>query len=32
MDVPIPFSPLLEDQTIPDSTAVVKAAHKLMGR
>jgi acetoin:2,6-dichlorophenolindophenol oxidoreductase subunit beta len=32
MDVPVPFSPLLEDQTIPNPTAVVRAAHNLMGR
>jgi acetoin:2,6-dichlorophenolindophenol oxidoreductase subunit beta len=32
MDVPVPFSPFLEDQTIPNATAVVKAAHELMGR
>jgi acetoin:2,6-dichlorophenolindophenol oxidoreductase subunit beta len=32
MDVPIPFSPLLEDQTIPSPDAVVKATHKLVGR
>jgi pyruvate/2-oxoglutarate/acetoin dehydrogenase E1 component len=32
MDVPIPFSPILEDQTIPNPTAVIKAAHTLVGR
>jgi pyruvate dehydrogenase E1 component beta subunit len=32
MDVPVPFSPLLEDQTIPNAAGVVKAAHRLVGR
>jgi acetoin:2,6-dichlorophenolindophenol oxidoreductase subunit beta len=32
MDVPIPFSPLLEDQTIPSPAGVMKAAHNLKRR
>ena len=32
MDVPIPFSPALEDQTIPSPETVMTVARKLMGR
>jgi pyruvate/2-oxoglutarate/acetoin dehydrogenase E1 component len=32
MDVPIPFSPSLEDQTIPSPETVMTVARKLMGR
>ncbi|MCC7447105.1 MAG: alpha-ketoacid dehydrogenase subunit beta [Anaerolineae bacterium] len=32
MDVPIPFSPALEDQTIPNEDAVIALARKLVGR
>ena len=31
MDVPIPFSPILEDQTIPNEETVVNAARRLVG-
>jgi pyruvate dehydrogenase E1 component beta subunit len=31
MDVPIPFSPILEDQTIPNEDTVVNAARRLVG-
>jgi pyruvate dehydrogenase E1 component beta subunit len=32
LDVPIPFSPVLEDQTIPVPDAVVQTARRLLGR
>ncbi len=32
MDVPIPFSPVLEDQTIPNVEKVVQAARRLAGK
>jgi pyruvate dehydrogenase E1 component beta subunit len=32
MDVPVPFSPVLEDQTIPTPEGVVRAARELVGR
>ena len=32
MDVPIPFSPVLEDQTVPTPTGVVELAKTLCGR
>jgi pyruvate/2-oxoglutarate/acetoin dehydrogenase E1 component len=32
MDVPIPFSPVLEDETVPTSERVVEAALKLLGK
>jgi len=32
MDVPVPFSPGLEDLTIPNAAAVVEAAKALCGR
>ncbi|HYM92124.1 MAG TPA: alpha-ketoacid dehydrogenase subunit beta [bacterium] len=32
MNVPIPFSPVLEDQTVPTATAVADAARHLCGR
>src|SRR5207248_690265 len=32
MDVPVPFSPPLEDLTIPNADAVVRAALRLVGR
>src|SRR6476659_1697249 len=32
MDVPIPFSPVLEDQTVPTPERVVEAAMRLVGR
>jgi len=32
MDVPIPFSPVLEDQTIPNAGAVIKAAGQWFRR
>jgi acetoin:2,6-dichlorophenolindophenol oxidoreductase subunit beta len=32
MDVPIPFSPVLEDQTVPTPSAVVQLAKTLCGR
>jgi pyruvate/2-oxoglutarate/acetoin dehydrogenase E1 component len=32
MDVPIPFSPVLEDQTIPNAEGVVRAARLLMNK
>jgi pyruvate dehydrogenase E1 component beta subunit len=32
MDVPIPFSPVLEDLTIPTAEAVVEMAKTLCGR
>jgi pyruvate dehydrogenase E1 component beta subunit len=32
MDVPIPFSPVLEDQTVPTPTAVIELAKTLCGR
>jgi len=32
MNVPIPFSPVLEDQTVPTATAVADAARRLCGR
>ena len=32
MDVPVPFSPVLEDLTIPNAEAVVEAAKALCGR
>ena len=32
MDVPIPFSPVLEDQTVPTPERLVDAAHDLLGK
>jgi pyruvate dehydrogenase E1 component beta subunit len=32
MDVPVPFSPVLEDQTVPTAAAVVALAKTLCGR
>ena len=32
MDVPIPFSPVLEDLTVPDENAVVELAKVLCGQ
>ena len=32
MDVPIPFSPVLEDQTVPTPTVVIEVAKTLCGR
>ena len=32
MDVPVPFSPVLEDQTVPTATSVVELAKTLCGR
>jgi pyruvate dehydrogenase E1 component beta subunit len=32
MNVPVPFSPVLEDQTVPTADAVVMAATRLCGR
>jgi hypothetical protein len=32
MDVPVPFSPALEDLTIPTEDLLVKTALELMGR
>jgi pyruvate/2-oxoglutarate/acetoin dehydrogenase E1 component len=32
MNVPVPFSPVLEDQTVPTAEAVVAAASRLCGR
>jgi pyruvate dehydrogenase E1 component beta subunit len=32
MDVPIPFSPVLEDETVPTPERVVAAALKLLGK
>ncbi len=32
MNVPVPFSPVLEDQTVPTATAVADAARHLCGR
>jgi acetoin:2,6-dichlorophenolindophenol oxidoreductase subunit beta len=32
MNVPVPFSPVLEDQTVPTATAVAEAARQLCGR
>ena len=32
MDVPIPFSPVLEDQTVPTATALTELAKTLCGR
>jgi acetoin:2,6-dichlorophenolindophenol oxidoreductase subunit beta len=32
MDVPLPFAPVLEDQTIPTSTKVVEITRELLGR
>jgi pyruvate dehydrogenase E1 component beta subunit len=32
MDVPVPFSPSLEDRTIPDADVVVERAKALVGR
>ena len=32
MDVPIPFSPVLEDQTVPTPTTVIELAKTLCGR
>jgi pyruvate dehydrogenase E1 component beta subunit len=32
MDVPVPFSPILEDQTIPNAEAVVNLARKMVRR
>jgi pyruvate dehydrogenase E1 component beta subunit len=32
MDVPIPFSPILEDQTIPTAEGVVRAARMLVNK
>ena len=32
MNVPVPFSPVLEDQTVPTADAVATAAARLCGR
>ena len=32
MDVPVPFSPVLEDLTVPSSSAVFEAARALCGK
>lgn len=32
LDVPVPFSPILEDQTIPSEESIVRAALRLVGR
>jgi pyruvate dehydrogenase E1 component beta subunit len=32
LDVPVPFSPVLEDQTIPDAEGVARLARKLVGQ
>jgi pyruvate/2-oxoglutarate/acetoin dehydrogenase E1 component len=32
MDVPIPFSPVLEDETVPTPERVVAAAMSLLGQ
>jgi hypothetical protein len=32
MDVPVPFSPPLEDQTVPTPETVARAARELVGR
>ena len=32
MDVPVPFSPVLEDQTIPTEDDIVTVARRLVGR
>jgi pyruvate dehydrogenase E1 component beta subunit len=32
MDVPIPFSPVLEDQTVPTPSVVIELAKTLCGR
>ena len=32
MDVPVPFSPSLEDQTIPSQTALTEAARQMLGK
>jgi len=32
MDVPVPFSPVLEDQTVPTPEAVAQMAHQLCGK
>jgi pyruvate dehydrogenase E1 component beta subunit len=32
MDVPIPFSPVLEDQTVPTPERVADAALRLLGK
>lgn len=32
MDVPIPFSPILEDQTIPNEALVIQTVRRLIGR
>ena len=32
MDVPIPFSPVLEDQTVPTPERVAEAALALLGK
>lgn len=32
MDVPIPFSPVLEDQTIPNEALVIQTVRRLIGR
>jgi pyruvate dehydrogenase E1 component beta subunit len=32
MDVPVPFSPVLEDQTVPTPETVAQMAHQLCGK
>ena len=32
MDVPVPFSPVLEDQTVPTPTTLTELAKSLCGR
>jgi pyruvate dehydrogenase E1 component beta subunit len=32
MDVPVPFSPVLEDQTVPTAEAVAEMAKRLCNR
>jgi pyruvate dehydrogenase E1 component beta subunit len=32
MDVPVPFSPVLEDQTVPTAEAVADAAKRLCSK
>jgi len=32
MDVPIPFSPVLEDQTVPTAESVFRLAKSLLGK
>ena len=32
MDVPVPFSPPLEDETVPTPESIARAARELVGR